>query len=75
VSPENHHRSTLVFDTIAYGGFYGGPVIDRESNHFDAVPLIDNAVLLEFLDNRCDALSRQLFVLHPDFDVESVSTF
>src|SRR5260221_7456291 len=71
----NHYRATFVFDTIAYGRLDGLAVIDCESNHFDAILVIDDAVLLELLHDRCDALGRQLFVLQPDFDVESISTF
>src|SRR6476646_5394950 len=39
----NHHRVAVVFDTIAHGGLDGCTVIDRKGNHFDAIPVIDDA--------------------------------
>src|SRR3954470_4014411 len=59
----DHDRAAFVFDPIADSGLDSGSMFDLKCDHLHSVLLIDDAVLVEFLDDGGDAFWRKLFVL------------
>jgi hypothetical protein len=66
----DHDRMAAVLDPVPVGRLDQIAMIDLERDHPDSVLVVDDTILVEFLDGNGDPFGRQLFVGKPGADVE-----